>query len=342
MFNISIRRENSLAIDLGNDNTIISDKHDNTSSQPSYIAIEKSNKQVKAIGQEAYLMLGRAQERTKVLKPLKGGVIINYDSANCMLKALVEDAHHKSSFFYAYEYVIAGIPFDTTEVERRALRDALAQFKSSHTYLVFEPIAAALGMGLSLEEPDGKMLIDIGGGITEIVVLSLSGVVSYTSLKIAGDTFNEDIQDHFRKVHNVTLGNKVAEEIKLKVGAASVDISPVPETMQVIGKDLLTGLPKSIEIDHIEIADILDASVQKIENAILQTLEQCPPELAGDIYGNGLHLTGGSSLLRGLTQRLEKKTKLSVHQDSDPLQSVIRGLSTIIKSPKTFKHLMFK
>ncbi|MDF9801377.1 rod shape-determining protein MreB [Catalinimonas alkaloidigena] len=342
MFNISLRRGNSLGLDLGNSNTIFTEKEGDYFTQPSFIALHKDKKAVKAVGQEAYDMLGKASEQFKIVKPLKGGVIMDYDSANCMVKSMIKNHHSRSSFFYGFDNVVAGIPYDTTEVEKRALRDVLEQFKAHRKYLIFEPIAAAIGMGLDIQEPDGKFLVDIGGGVTEIVIISLSGIVSHQSIKIAGDTFDEDIQNYFRKRYNMSIGSKVAEQLKIKVGSATDTPEDVPEPYQMIGKNLMTGLPVSIEIGHSEVANILDSTISKIEDAILQALETCEPELAGDIYGNGIYLTGGGSLLRGLKQRLKAKTKLQVQHDVDALQSVIRGIARVIHSPKLYQAVLFQ
>ncbi|WPP50608.1 rod shape-determining protein [Catalinimonas niigatensis] len=345
MFNISLKKGRSLAIDLGNSNTRLTDKEYSCFSQPSFIALQKDKRTVKAVGHEAYNMLGKANGHLKIIKPLKGGVIVDFDSANCMLKSLVKTLYPPSSFFHGFEYVVAGIPFDTTEVERRALRDALEQFKSHRTFLLFEPLAAAIGLGLNIQEPDGKLLVDIGGGVTEIVVISLSGIVSYQSIKIAGDSFDEDIQDYFKKNYNMSIGNKVAEQLKINVGSAiEIDATAdnIPQACEVIGKNLMTGLPISKLVDHTEIASILNSSISKIEHAILLALEECQPELAGDIYGNGIHLTGGGSLLRGLKQRLEATTRLQVHHANDPLQSVIQGLSIVMQNPGVYKSVLFQ
>ncbi|MEK6480982.1 rod shape-determining protein [Catalinimonas sp. 4WD22] len=343
MFNISsLRRGNSLGIDLGNSYTIFTEKEEQFFSQPSFIALHKNKKAVKAVGQEAYDMLGKASEQFKIVKPLKSGVIMDFDSANCMVKSLIKSLNARSSFFYGFDNVVAGIPYDTTEVERRALRDVLEQFKAHRKYLIFEPIAAAIGMGLDIQEPDGKFLVDIGGGVTEIVVISLSGVVSHQSIKVAGDTFDEDIQDYFRKRYNMSIGSKVAEQLKINVGAAIDSPDDVPDACNVIGKNLMTGLPVSIQINHTEVADILNGTIVKIEDAILQALEECEPELAGDIYGNGIYLTGGGSLLRGFKQRLESKTKLQMHHDTQALQSVIRGIARVIRSPRLYQAVVFQ
>lgn len=342
MMKIGLRRGSSIAIDLGNNNTVLTDKRNILLSQPSFIALHGKNNSVKAVGDAAYDMLGKSHEDLRIIKPMKGGVIADYNSASKMLKALIKLAFPNGGILSGFDNIVTGTPFSTTEVERRALRDALGQFNSNNTYLLFEPLAAAIGMGLDIREPDGKFLIDIGGGITEAVLISLSGVVTYNSVKIAGDSFDEDIQDYFRRAHNLDVGIKTAEFIKIRVGAASLKLKEAPEPLNVIGKDLMSGIPRKIVVKHEEIAMVLNNSILKIEQAIIQTLEECPPELAGDVYENGIFLTGGGSLLRGLKERIQQKTKLPVHQDSDALLSVTRGISTVLKSTKKYAPVLFK
>lgn len=342
MFNIHLRKGSGIAIDLGNSNTVLASSERQYASYPSCIAWHRDNHAVKAVGQEAYEMLGKANGDLKVIKPLKDGVIVDFESARCMLKHLVKHQYPRSSFFSGFDEIVAGIPFDTTEVERRALRDALEQFGANHINLVFEPVAAAIGIGLNIQEPDGKFLIDVGGGITEIVVISLSGVVSHQSIKVAGATFDEDIQQFFKSNYNMSVGTRIVEQLKIKVGAATESLPEAPKPCNVVGKDLMTGLPAGKLIDHTDIAYILNSAVTKIEQAVLQALEECPPELAGDIYENGIHLTGGGSLLRGLKQRLEEKTKLPVHHDENALLSVSKGLTTVMQSAKSFKPVLFQ
>jgi rod shape-determining protein MreB len=208
--------------------------------------------------------------------------------------------------------------------------------------MIYEPLAAALGMGLNISEPDGKMLIDIGGGITEIVVISLSGIAAFQSLKVAGDTFDEVIQDYFRRQYNMAIGLKTAEQVKIQVGAVKTEISEAPQPMFVRGKDLIEGIPVHRKIDHIEVAGILEKSVSAIEHAILQTLETCPPELAADIYQNGIHITGGNAMLRGLKERFEAKINLPVHIDLEPLLSVSRGVARTLTNTKKFSSILMQ
>ena len=337
---ISMFKNRSFSIDLGNNNTLVADSTRMLLAQPSYIVFN-SNHSVKAVGEQAFEMFEKTHEELTPVKPLRGGVIADFNSASLMIKELVNKAYtQKASFFSGYDHIISGVPYYTTEVERRALRDAIDQFNPRKRSLLFEPLAAAIGMGLNIQEPDGKMVIDIGGGITEIVIISLSGIAAFQSLKVAGDTFDMNIQDYFRRNFNMSIGLKTAEQVKILAGSVLEEIDPIPDTLSVKGKDLMTGIPVIRKIDHREIAFILEKSMSSIERSIIQTLETCPPELAADIYQNGMHITGGSSLLRGLKQRFEKNMKLPVHLDEQPLSSVSRGIARVLANPKKFTGVL--
>lgn len=339
--NFNFFPKRSLAIDLGNNNTLVRDKNKLLVSQPSYIVFDANSNAIKAVGDKAFSMFEKSHETLKPVKPLKGGVIADYNSACSMIGELVRQAGTGNGFMNRYDHLISGIPYSTTAVERRALRDALDQFNTSHTYLLYEPIAAALGMGLDIREPNGKMVIDIGGGITEIVVISLSGIAAFQSIKVAGDTFDEQIQDYFRRNYNMAIGLRTAEQIKIQVGAVVGTLEEeAPAPMAVRGKDLIEGIPVTRKIDYAEVASILEKSIQAIENAIVQTLESCPPELAADIYQNGIHVTGGNAYLRGLKQRFEARIKLPVHIDDEALQSVSKGVATALYDPKKYQAVL--
>lgn len=333
-------RNKSFAIDLGNTNTLVSDARRILLSQPSYIVFDAESNAVKAVGDRAFNMFEKNHDELKTVKPLKGGVIADYDSASKMIRELISQADTNKSFLQGYENIIGGIPYCTTEVERRALRDALDQFSARRTYLLYEPIAAAIGLGLDIRQPEGKMVIDIGGGLTEIVVISLSGIAAFQSVKAAGDTFDEAIQDHFRRNYNMAIGLRTAEQIKINVGAVINKLDDVPEPMMVKGKDLVEGLPVTRMIDHFEVVSILEKSIAAIEHGIVQTLEICPPELAADIYENGIHVTGGNALIRGLRERFQAKIKLPVHIDDDALTSVGKGIATTLSDPKKYRSVL--
>ena len=342
MSNLGLYKNNSFGIDLGNNNTLVNDKEKILMSQPSYIAFNARNQAVTAIGEKAYQMFEKTPEDLKSVKPLRAGVIADFDSASRMIREMLHQVFLDKSFFSGYDHIISGVPFSTTEVERRALRAALDQFHARKTYLLFEPLAAALGMGLDIGEPNGKMVVDIGGGITEVVVISLSGIAAFESIKIAGDTFDGEIQDYFRRNFNMAIGSKTAEQIKINVGAALEQIVETPDTMEVRGKDLMEGIPITRRIGHPEVARILDKSIQAIENSILQTMETCPPELASDIYENGIYLTGGGALLRGIKERFESKFKIAVHVDKGALSSVSAGVGKALRCVKEYRSVLFE
>ena len=339
---LSILRNRDIAIDLGNNNTVVSDKDRILLAQPSYIAFDAGNHAVRAVGDEAFRMYEKSHDRLRTIKPLRGGVIADYDSASRMISEMLEEACTRRTFFSGYNNITSGIPYNTTEVERRALRDALEQFDARNTFMIYEPLAAAMGMGLDIRAPQGKMLVDIGGGITEIVVISLSGVATFQSLKVAGDTFDQAIQDYFRRQCNIAIGLKTAERIKIQVGAVCAEIEDAPMEMHVRGKDLKEGIPVVRVIDHHEVCYILEKSIASIEHGIVQTLETCPPELAADIYQGGIHVTGGSAMLRGLRERWEKRIGLPVHIDPQPLYSVGRGVAHTLCDPAKFKSILFQ
>lgn len=329
----------SFALDLGNSNTIIADESGMLLAQPSYIVFN-TTKNVKAVGDHAYAMFEKTHEELTPVRPLKGGVIADYESATRMIQEMVKQVYKKRNFFSGFDHVISGVPYNTTEVEKRALRDALEQINSKKSYLLYEPLAAALGMGLSIREPQGKLVIDIGGGITEIVVISLSGIAAFKAVKVAGDTFDENIQDHFRKNYNMAIGLKTAEQVKIEVGAVTDKLADPPQPVLVKGKDMISGIPVTRKIDHTEVASILDRAITQIEIGIIQTLETCPPELAADIYETGIHLTGGGALLRGMQARLEKRMKLKVILDKDPLRSVSKGILNTLQAPEKFRSIL--
>lgn len=338
--NFNFFHHKNLAIDLGNNNTLVSDTNNLLISQPSYIVFDAAGKAVKAVGEQAYNMFEKSHNELKPVKPLKGGVIADYDSASLMIRELIRKVDKGNSFLSGYDNIISGIPYSTTEVERRALRDALEQFNARHTYLVYEPLAAAIGIGLDIREPDGKMVIDIGGGITEIVVISLSGIAAFQSVRVAGDTFDEEIQDHFRRQYNMAIGLKTAEQIKIQVGAVRKELKEPPGPMMVRGKDLVEGIPVTRKVDHVEVCQVLEKSIAAIEHGIVQTLETCPPELAADIYHNGIHVTGGNAYLRGLRERFEARIKLPVHIDDEALLSVSKGVAKALKDPRKYKNVL--
>lgn len=329
----------NLAIDLGNNNTLLTDQSSILLSQPSFMVVNEENNKVEAVGDRAYEMLERTHSHLKSIKPLKGGVISDGESAKRMLKELVSRVDKPSLFGRSYNYLLSGIPYDTTPVEKRALRDALDQFSSRNTFLVYEPLAAALGMGLDIQEPEGKLIVDIGGGITEVVVISLSGIAAFQSLRVGGDVLDEEIQDYFRRAYNMSIGLKTAERVKKKIGCV---FSPVAtdEVVLVKGKDLMEGIPVSRKISQHELTEVLERPFKQIEECIHQSLEVCPPELSSDIYQSGIFVTGGNAQLKGVKERFSKIFKLQVNIDPQSLLSVSKGIGQILFDPHKYRSVL--
>lgn len=328
-----------LAIDLGTANTLIIENGKVVVDEPSIVAINRQTNEVIAVGTKAMQMHEKTHENIKTVRPLKDGVIADFQAAEALIQGLIGMIGEKRKFFTHLKIVIC-IPSGITEVEKRAVFDSADHVDSKETYLIHEPMAAALGIGLDVEAPIGNMVIDIGGGTTEIAVIALSGIVTDQSIRTAGDEFTMDIIDFMKRKHNLLIGERTAEQIKIHVGAAIPDLDNPPEKYAVNGRDLLTGIPKQVLTNHIEIAEALDASVAKIEEAVLKALEDTPPELSSDIYKTGIYLTGGGALLRGLDKRLSKKSKLKVHVAEDPLKAVVRGTGIALANTNKFSFLI--
>jgi len=327
------------AIDLGTANTLIIQDGNVVVDEPSIVAINRRTGETIAVGKKAMQMHEKTHENIKTVRPLKDGVIADFQAAESMIKGMIEMIGSRRRLFSHLKMVVC-IPSGITEVEKRAVFDSADHVDSKETYLIHEPMAAALGIGLDVEEPIGNMIIDIGGGTTEIAVIALSGIVCDQSIRIAGDEFTNDIMSYMKRQHNILIGERTAEKIKINVGSALHELEDAPEDYAVNGRDLMTGIPKQIKISHGEIAHSLDKSISKIEDAILKALEATPPELASDIYRTGLYLTGGGALLRGLDKRIAQKTKLPVHIAEDPLRAVVRGTGIALKNTDRFSFLI--
>ncbi len=328
-----------LAIDLGTANTLIIQEGKVVVDEPSIIAVDRRTDKMIAVGKKAMQMHGKTHENIKTIRPLKDGVIADFQAAESMIEGLIKMAGNQRRFFSHIKMVIC-IPSGITEVEKRAVFDSADHVDSKETYLIHEPMAAALGIGIEVDEPVGNMVIDIGGGTTEIAVIALSGIVCNQSIRIAGDEFTNDIVNYLKRQHNMLIGERTAEQIKINVGSALPDLEDPPPDYPVNGRDLMTGIPKQIVINYSEIAHAIDKSVSKVEDAILKALESTPPELASDIYKTGLYLTGGGALLRGLDERICNKTKLTVHIADDPLRAVVRGTGIALKNTYRFSFLI--
>jgi rod shape-determining protein MreB len=330
-----------IAIDLGTANTLIIYKDKVIVDQPSIVAIDKKTEMVIAVGDKAMQMQGKTHDQVETIRPLKDGVIADFRAAEAMIRGFISMMNENNSrWFKPSLTMVICIPSGITEVEKRAVFDSAEHANARERYLIYEPMAAALGIGLDVEQPQGNMIIDIGGGTTEIAVISLSGIVCDQSIRVAGDEFTYDIIEYVKRQHNILIGERTAENIKINVGSALQNLENPPEDYAVHGRDLITGIPKQIIVSYSEIAGALDKSISKIEEAIMRSLESTPPELASDIYQRGLHLTGGGALLRGLDQRISAKTKLPVKVADDPLRAVVRGTGIALKNRDRFTFLM--
>ncbi len=327
-----------VAIDLGTANTLIIHNDKVVVDEPSIVAFDRTTNKVIAIGRQAMQMEGKTHDNIKTVRPLRDGVIADFTAAEHLIRGMVKLVNNGKSWFFPSLRMVVCIPSGITEVEKRAVRDSAEIAGAKEVYLIHEPMAAAVGIGIDVEEPMGNMIIDIGGGTTEIAVIALSGIVCDQSIRVAGDNFDSDIVQYIRRQHNIMIGERTAE--KIEVGAALPELQEPPADFAVQGRDLMTGVPKQITVSYTEIAHCLDKSISKIEEAILKALEITPPELSADIYQTGIYLTGGGALLRGLDRRIQAKTKLPVHIAEDPLRAVVRGTGIALKNIGRFKFLM--
>ncbi len=334
-----------VAIDLGTANTLIIHEGKVVIDYPSIVARDRITGKIIATGNEARRMQGKTHENIKTIRPLKDGVIADFQASEEMIKSFVKQIPAiKKKFFPPSLRMVICIPSGITEVEKRAVVDSGRHMNAKEIFLIYEPMAAAIGAGVDIMEPTGNMIIDIGGGTTEIAVIALSGIVCDQSVKVAGDLFNNDIMYYMRTHHNLYVGETTAEKIKIQIGAATEELEEdeIPEDMMVQGRDLLSGKPKQIQISFREIAKALDKSILRIEDAVMETLSKTPPELASDIYNTGIYLAGGGALLRGLDKRLSRKTDLPVYMAEDPLRAVVRGTGIALKYLEKYKSVLIK
>lgn len=331
-----------IAIDLGTANTIIIHNGKIVVDQPSVVALERKSGKVIAVGEKARQMHGKTHEDIRTIRPLKDGVIADFTAAEQMIRGLIKMFNNKSRLFSPSLRIVICIPSGSTEVETRAIRDSAEHAGGRDVYMIYEPMAAALGIGLDVEAPEGNMIVDIGGGTTEIAVISLGGIVSNKSIKIAGDDLTEDIQEYMGRQHNIKVGERTAENIKIAVGAALTELpdEEVPEDFIVHGPNRMTSLPMDIPVSYQEMAHCLDKSLSKMDSAILSALEQTPPELYADIVRNGIYITGGGALLRGLSKRFSDRIGIRFTVAEDPLHAVAKGTGIALKNIEKFNFLM--
>lgn len=338
LFNFFIQ---NLAIDLGTANTLIIHNDKIVVDSPSIIAIDVRTKKILAVGENAKQMQGKTHENIKIYRPLKDGVIADYQIAELMIRELLKNIPQiNRKFFTPALRMVICIPSGITEVEKRAVKDSAQHLNAKEIYLIEEPMAAAIGSGITVTKPEGTMIIDIGGGTSEIGVIALGGIVCQRSIKIAGDVFTNDVSYFMRTKYNLYIGERTAEKIKIEVGAAIDDLETPPNDIAVQGRDLMTGKPKEMVISYKETFQALDKSILRVEDAVMETLSQTPPELSADIYRTGIYMAGGGAMLRGIDKRIAKKTGLPVFLTEDPLRAVVRGTAVALKNIDKFTFLM--
>ncbi|MBR6036596.1 MAG: rod shape-determining protein [Bacteroidaceae bacterium] len=330
-----------IAMDLGTANTIITVNGKVVVDEPSVVALDKKNNKMIAVGHKAKMMYGKEHEGIRTCRPLRDGVIADFYACEQMMRGLIKMVKTGHHLFTPSLRMVIGVPSGSTEVELRAVRDSAEHSGGRDVYLLFEPMAAAIGCGIDVEAPEGQMIVDIGGGSTEIAVISLGGIVSNNSIRVAGDELTADIQEYMARQHNVKVSERMAERIKINVGSALTDLGDeAPADFVVHGPNRITALPLEIAVCYQEIAHCIDKTIAKIETAVLQALEATPPELYADIVNNGIWLTGGGALLRGLDKRLSDKIQIPFHVDDDPLHSVAKGTGVALKNVHNFQFLM--
>ncbi len=330
-----------IAMDLGTANTIIICDGKIVVDEPSVVALDRRTERMIAVGDKAKMMYEKTNPEIRTIRPLRDGVIADFNACEQMMRGLIKMVHSGNRLLTPALRMVIGVPSGSTEVELRAVRDSAEHAGGREVYLIYEPMAAAIGVGLDVLAPEGNMVVDIGGGSTEIAVISLGGIVADKSLRVAGDELTQDIQEYMSRQHNVKVSERMAERIKINVGAALTDLGDeAPEDYTVHGPNKITALPMEVHVCYQEIAHCLEKTVAKIETAILSALEETPPELYADIVKNGIYLTGGGALLRGLAKRLTDKINIQFHVADDPLHSVAKGTGVALKNIHNFAFLM--
>jgi len=328
-------------MDLGTANTIIMHNDKIVVNEPSIVALDNRTDKMVAVGNQAKMMYEKTNKDIRVVRPLRNGVIADFDACEQMMRGLIGMVDTGRRLFSPSLKMVIGVPSGSTEVELRAVRDSAEHAGGREVYMLFEPMAAAIGIGIDVLAPEGNMIVDIGGGTTEIAVISLGGLVSNNSVKVAGDDFTADIQEYMGRQHNMKVSERMAERIKISVGAALTELGDeAPEDYVVSGPNKITALPMSIPVCYQEIAHCLDRSIAKIESAVLNALENTPPELYADILKNGIYLSGGGSMLRGINKRLADKIGIEFHVADEPLLSVAKGTGVALKNVDRFSFLM--
>ena len=330
---------NDIAIDLGTANTLVYIKGNGiVLNEPSVVAVEQKTKKVYAVGAEAKAMLGKTPDHIVAIRPLKDGVIADFEITEVMLREFIRKAQRKR--FFIRPRIVIAVPSGITEVERRAVTDSAQNAGAREVYLIAEPVASAIGVGLPVDKPSGNMVIDIGGGTTEIAVIALNGIVTDMSIRIAGDEMDEAIVIHIKKAYNLLIGDQTAEHVKMVIGSATK--LKKEEEMEIKGRDLVSGIPKTLKISSAEVREALAEPLVQIVAAVKQALEQTPPELAADIVDRGIVMTGGGSLLRGLDVLLKEETNLPINVVEDPLTCVVLGCGKVLSNLHQYERIILK
>ncbi len=329
-----------LAIDLGTANTLIIHNGKVVVDEPSIVALDVHTGKLVAIGTQARQMHEKTNPNMKTIRPLKDGVIADFNATELMLRGMIKKVKSSGNLFAPTLRMVVCIPSGSTNVEIRAVRDSVEHAGGREVFMIYEPMAAALGAGLDVEAPEGNMVIDIGGGTTEIACISLGGIVCSESINVAGDVFTSDIQSYIRQQHNIRVGERTAEAIKCSIGAATMELDEDPGDYVLTGPDMLTALPRTVSLSYGEIAYALEKSLAKLDAALMTVLETMPPELYADIVKNGIHLAGGGALIKGLDKRLHTKTGIPFHIAEDPLRAIARGTGIALKNINRFSFLM--
>ena len=329
-----------LAIDLGTANTLIVYNDEVVVDEPSVVAVNVQTGQLEALGSKAQQYIGRVNPTLRTIRPLKDGIIADFNATELMLRGMIRKIKTHGTLFSPSLKMVICIPSGSTNVAIRAVRDSAEHAGAREVAMIFEPMAAALGAGIDVEAPEGNMIIDIGGGTSEIACISLGGIVCSESIDVAGDVYTTDIVEYVRVQHNIRIGERTAEEIKCKIGAAITDLEEAPEDFVFTGPDITTGLPRTISLSYNEIAYALEESLAKLDAALMKVLQDMPAELYSDVVKNGIYLAGGGALIKGLDRRLSRKTGIPFHIAEDPLRAVVRGTNIALKNINHFSFLM--
>ena len=322
-------------MDLGTANTIIISDDKIVVDEPSVVALDRRTDKMIAVGGDAKMMYEKEHPNIRTIRPLRDGVIADFTACEQMMRGLIKMVHSGNRFFSPSLRMVIGVPSGSTEVELRAVRDSAEHADGRDVYLIFEPMAAALGMGLDVEAPEGNMIVDIGGGTTDVATISLGGIVNSRSIRVGGDELNEAIIQHVRKTYNLLIGERTAEELKIMLGSASVE--KAQGSMQVRGRDMVTGLPRVVEVPAKEIAVAMSEIIHQILDAVKDVLEQTPPEISADVIDHGIVLTGGGAMLRHLAEMISKETQVPAFVANDPLDCVALGTGAILANPSLMK-----